>query len=101
MALVLGSRVDDGNMSIADDVGVAAFGAIEAVVARAAVQRVVAIIAIERVIAVIADDPDTAGEFVLQQTVERIADDIATNKEEFNISKIYFQQKKNILSTNI
>jgi len=40
-------------------------------------------------IAVIADDPDTAGEFVLQQTVERIADDISTNKEEFNISKIY------------
>ena len=40
-------------------------------------------------IAVIADDPDTAGEFVLQQTVERIADDIAVNKPEFNISKIY------------
>ena len=40
-------------------------------------------------IAVIADDPDTAGEFVLQQTVERIADDIATNKPQFNISKIY------------
>ncbi len=40
-------------------------------------------------IAVIADDPDTAGEFVLQQTVERIADEVATNKEEFNISKIY------------
>ena len=40
-------------------------------------------------IAVIADDPDTAGEFTLQQTVENIADAISTNKPEFNISKIY------------
>ena len=40
-------------------------------------------------IAFVADDPDTAGEFVLQQTVERIADDIALNKPEFNITKIY------------
>ncbi len=40
-------------------------------------------------ITVVADDPDTAGEFVLQQTVERIADDIALNKPELNITKIY------------
>ena len=40
-------------------------------------------------IAFVADDPDTAGEFVLQQTVERIADDIALNKPELNIIKIY------------
>ena len=40
-------------------------------------------------VTVIADDPDTAGEFVLQQTVERIADDIAANKPEFNIVKVY------------
>lgn len=40
-------------------------------------------------IAVVADDPDVASEFSLQQTVERIADDIAINKPEFNITKIY------------
>ena len=40
-------------------------------------------------ITVIADDPDNAGEFVLQQTVELIADDIKENKPEFNITKIY------------
>ena len=40
-------------------------------------------------ITVIADDPDDAGEFVLQQTVEAIADDIKDNKPEFNITKIY------------
>ena len=40
-------------------------------------------------LAVIADDPDVPGEFILQQTVEDIADDIAINKPEFNIKKIY------------
>jgi len=40
-------------------------------------------------VTVIADDPDNAGEFVLQQTVETIADDIKDNKPEFNITKIY------------
>ncbi len=40
-------------------------------------------------ITVIADDPDNAGEFVLQETVEIIADDIKDNKPEFNITKIY------------
>ena len=40
-------------------------------------------------LAVIADDPDVPGEFILQKTVEDIADDIAINKPEFNIKKIY------------
>ncbi len=40
-------------------------------------------------ITVIADDPDDAGEFVLQQTVETIANDVKDNKPEFNITKIY------------
>lgn len=40
-------------------------------------------------ITLIADDPDSAGEFVLQQTVERIADTIAKNKPIFNLTKIY------------
>ena len=40
-------------------------------------------------ITVVADDPDTAGEFVLQQTVDLIAQDIELNKPVFNIKKIY------------
>ncbi len=40
-------------------------------------------------ITVIADDPDDPGEFVLQQTVETIANDVRDNKPEFNITKIY------------
>ncbi len=40
-------------------------------------------------VTMIADDPDNAGEFVLQQTVEIIADDIRDNKPQFNITKIY------------
>ena len=40
-------------------------------------------------IAVVADDPDTAGEFVLQQTVERIADTIKDRRPIFNLTKIY------------
>ena len=40
-------------------------------------------------ITLIADDPDNAGEFILQQTVEDIADDVAFNKPEFNLTKIY------------
>ncbi len=40
-------------------------------------------------IAVIADDPDLASEFVLQQTVERIADTIKNRRPIFNLVKIY------------
>jgi hypothetical protein len=40
-------------------------------------------------IAVVADDPDTAGEFVLQETVEKIADTIKTRRPIFNLTKIY------------
>ena len=40
-------------------------------------------------ITVVADDPDKSSEFVLQETVERISDDIALNKPIFNIKKIY------------
>lgn len=40
-------------------------------------------------ITVIADDPDTPNEFVLQETVEQIADYISANRPSFNISKIY------------
>jgi len=40
-------------------------------------------------ITVVADDPDKASEFVLQETVERISDDITTNKPIFNLKKIY------------
>lgn len=40
-------------------------------------------------ITVVADDPDTSGEFVLQQTVDLIAQDIESNKPVFNIKKIY------------
>lgn len=40
-------------------------------------------------IAVVADDPDTAGEFVLQETVERIADTIKNRRPIFNLTKIY------------
>ena len=40
-------------------------------------------------ITVIADDPDKPGEFILQQTVDHIAEDIKTNKPGFNIKKIY------------
>jgi len=40
-------------------------------------------------ITVVADDPDKASEFVLQETVERISDNISLNKPVFNIKKIY------------
>jgi Peptidase family C25 len=40
-------------------------------------------------ITVVADDPDKASEFVLQETVERISDNIALNKPIFNLKKIY------------
>ena len=40
-------------------------------------------------IAVVADDPDVASEFVLQATVERIADTITSRRPIFNLSKIY------------
>jgi len=40
-------------------------------------------------ITVVADDPDKASEFVLQETVERISDDITVNKPVFNLKKIY------------
>ena len=40
-------------------------------------------------ITVVADDPDVASEFVLQETVERISDNISLNKPVFNIKKIY------------
>ena len=40
-------------------------------------------------ISVVADDPDTAGEFVLQQTVERMADTIKNRRPIFNLTKIY------------
>ena len=40
-------------------------------------------------IALVADDPDVASEFVLQQTVERIADTIKKRRPIFNIKKIY------------
>ena len=37
----------------------------------------------------VADDPDKANEFVLQKTVDIIAEDLKTNKPGFNIKKIY------------
>ena len=40
-------------------------------------------------ITVIADDPDTASEFVLEQTVERLADTIKDRRPIFNLTKIY------------
>ncbi|MCB0475101.1 MAG: type IX secretion system sortase PorU [Flavobacteriaceae bacterium] len=40
-------------------------------------------------ITLVADDPDAANEFVLQQTVERIADTISKAKPIFNLTKIY------------
>ena len=40
-------------------------------------------------IAVVADDPDAASEFVLQQTVERIADTLKNRRPIFNVTKIY------------
>ncbi|MCF6213627.1 MAG: type IX secretion system sortase PorU [Flavobacteriaceae bacterium] len=40
-------------------------------------------------ITVVADDPDKASEFVLQETVERISDNISLNKPIFNLKKIY------------
>ncbi len=40
-------------------------------------------------ITLVADDPDLASEFILQETVERLADDIKDNRPIFNITKIY------------
>jgi len=40
-------------------------------------------------ITVVADDPDVSSEFVLQQTVERLADTIAKQKPIFNLTKVY------------
>jgi hypothetical protein len=40
-------------------------------------------------VTLVADDPDTASEVVLQQTVERIADTIKNRRPIFNITKIY------------
>ncbi len=40
-------------------------------------------------IALVADDPDLASEFILQEAVERLADDIKINRPIFNITKIY------------
>ena len=40
-------------------------------------------------ITLVADDPDVASEFILQQTVERIADTIKKRKPILNITKIY------------
>ena len=37
----------------------------------------------------VADDPDKASEFILQKAVDNMAEDIKTNKPEFNIKKIY------------
>ena len=41
------------------------------------------------VVTFVADDPDKPSEFVLQQTVDLIAEDVKTNKPGFNIKKIY------------
>lgn len=40
-------------------------------------------------VTVVADDPDVASEFVLQQTVEKIADTIKNRRPIFNLTKIY------------
>ncbi|MCK0130881.1 type IX secretion system sortase PorU [Flavobacteriaceae bacterium F08102] len=40
-------------------------------------------------ITVVADDPDLASEFVLQKTVERLADTLTKKKPIFNLTKIY------------
>ncbi len=40
-------------------------------------------------ITLVADDPDLASEFILQEAVENLADDIKTNRPIFNITKIY------------
>lgn len=37
----------------------------------------------------VADDPDVASEFVLQQTVEKLADTLTAKKPVFNLTKIY------------
>lgn len=49
-------------------------------------------------IAVIADDPDTPDEFILQKTVDIIAEDIKTNKPGFNIKKIYADANQQVTS---
>jgi hypothetical protein len=41
------------------------------------------------IITVIADDPDKPNEFILQKTVDLLAENIKTNKPGFNIKKIY------------
>lgn len=49
-------------------------------------------------ITVVADDPDLASEFVIQETVERISDNISLNKPIFNIKKIYADAYKQQIS---
>jgi len=49
-------------------------------------------------ITMVADDPDKASEFVLEETVERIADTISKNEPVFNLKKIYADAYKQQIS---
>ena len=49
-------------------------------------------------LAFVADDPDNPNEFVLQETVDKIAEDVKTNKPEFNLIKIYSDAHKQVTS---
>lgn len=46
----------------------------------------------------VADDPDAASEFVLQQTVEELADSLTAKKPVFNLTKIYADAYKQEIS---
>lgn len=49
-------------------------------------------------ITMVADDPDEASEFILQKTVDIIAEDIKANKPTFNIKKIYADAYQQVTS---
>jgi len=46
----------------------------------------------------VADDPDKPSEFILQQAVDLIAQDVEANKPEFNIKKIYADAHQQVTS---
>jgi hypothetical protein len=49
-------------------------------------------------VTLVADDPDAPSEFILQKTVDLIAEDIKTNKPGFNLKKIYADANQQVTS---
>ncbi len=88
---------DDGGLNFSDqqDVATGRFPVTSTFEAKVAIDKTLAYYNMQSFgdwrnrVTLIADDPDKPGEFILQQTVDLIAQDIDANKPVFNIKKIY------------